>query len=242
MLEDFNEELELVRAARARFPESPDLLEAEARALAALGRPAEAKAVVEAWRAARPAGPTLGVIHRLALELDAHGHSEQARQFWTDILERISSRSLGERDIPQAPLYRILSLFGLERVEEARELVLPLEPAARQAAETGGSAVALHPLRFLGVASAKLGDRPEAVRISELIAVADLPPFRDRNYLSIWRASIAAYLGDRDEAMRLLEQARAEGWMMWNNHPHQEPFLKPLRGYPPFEEFARPKG
>jgi hypothetical protein len=49
--------------------------------------------------------------------------------------------------------------------------------------------------------------------------------------------------GAAGEAFPLLQGlgARTMGGM-WHSHPHQEPFLKPLRGYPPLEEFARPKG
>ena len=56
-----------------------------------------------------------------------------------------------------------------------------------------------------------------------------------------WRASIAAAMGDLDQAVRLLDHAIDEGWYVRLN-PHRSQFLKPLRGFPSFERLVEPKG
>ena len=57
---------------------------------------------------------------------------------------------------------------------------------------------------------------------------------------TLFRARIAAVLGRRDEAVRLVRRARAEGAQV--EELHLAPELLGLRGYPPFEELTRPAG
>jgi len=60
-------------------------------------------------------------------------------------------------------------------------------------------------------------------------------------YPLVEEAMIAAWLGRKDEAMRLLtaaNRAGAEFSSLW----HSNPGLEPLWNYPPFKEFLRPKG
>ncbi len=55
-----------------------------------------------------------------------------------------------------------------------------------------------------------------------------------------WQARIAAMLGERDEAVRLLRSAFREGrrFGIWL---HQDMYLESLRGYDPYEELVRPR-
>ena len=85
----------------------------------------------------------------------------------------------------------------------------------------------------------RLGDRAGAMVISDSL-VALTQPFR-RGDPTVWRAYIAAQLGDLDEAVELLEQADEEGWRIGLTF-HRSPYLKPLRGYAPFERLAEPRG
>ena len=52
---------------------------------------------------------------------------------------------------------------------------------------------------------------------------------------------IAAALGDREGAVRLLRQAYSEG-MVLGTAQRREPEWRPLRDYGPYQEFVRPKG
>lgn len=55
-----------------------------------------------------------------------------------------------------------------------------------------------------------------------------------------WRAAAAAIVGDQDAAVALLRQAVAHG-MEFGPWLHRDPDFIGLRGYPPFEEWLRPK-
>ncbi len=67
-------------------------------------------------------------------------------------------------------------------------------------------------------------------------------PLRER-VATLERARIAALLGDREEAMTLLQQAIDKaanyGFGVWL---HRDMDFESLRDYPPFQEFTRPKG
>jgi hypothetical protein len=94
-------------------------------------------------------------------------------------------------------------------------------------------------LAAVGMIEAKLGNRIEAEGIAQRLADWDEPYLFGEGLLL--QASIHAYLEDLDLAVQLLEQAVAEGYTD-RMTLHRDPILKPLRGYPPFEEFLRPKG
>ena len=68
---------------------------------------------------------------------------------------------------------------------------------------------------------------------------------RDGRYLvgahTKWRAAIAAALGDRAEAVRLLEQAFQEGMRLGHVH-RRDPEWDSLEDYRPYQEFLRPRG
>ena len=55
----------------------------------------------------------------------------------------------------------------------------------------------------------------------------------------VWRASIAALLGERAEAMRLLIEAFGRQGTM---EMHGNSDFDGMKDYPPFREFIRPKG
>jgi hypothetical protein len=57
---------------------------------------------------------------------------------------------------------------------------------------------------------------------------------------SMWRARIAAALGDRDGAVGLVRQALGEGQVYQDVHIIAE--FANLRGYSPFDDLMRPKG
>ena len=58
---------------------------------------------------------------------------------------------------------------------------------------------------------------------------------------TLWRALIAASLGERERAVNLLRDAFGRGadYGIWL---HRDPDLASLRDYPPFQELLRPKG
>ena len=85
-----------------------------------------------------------------------------------------------------------------------------------------------------------MGDVPAALEMSARLEEIEARPYVF-GWPTLWRAFLAAELGERDEAVRLLNLAYREGM------PHgvwlrTAVFLESLRGYPPFERFIEPKG
>lgn len=58
---------------------------------------------------------------------------------------------------------------------------------------------------------------------------------------TLWRARIAAALGEREQAVTLLRSACNEG-QAYASWYHRNPDLVVLAEYPPFQELMRPKG
>ena len=61
----------------------------------------------------------------------------------------------------------------------------------------------------LGTLAARRGDLDEALRYSGLLENLDMPYLFGRH--TLWRARIAALLGEKEHAMRLLKQALEQG-------------------------------
>lgn len=84
----------------------------------------------------------------------------------------------------------------------------------------------------LGVTAVGEGDLDRARLVNEQLAAIDRPYLFGET--KRWQARIAAMLGQRDEAVRLLRRAFGEGlrYGMWI---HDDETLESLRGYGPFE-------
>jgi len=89
---------------------------------------------------------------------------------------------------------------------------------------------------YLGLAELALGHSARARTIADSLGA--LP----RKWLfgehTFWRAAIVGALGDRDQAVALLQQAHRQGQPMetW----HYAAALSALHGYAPFEALVRP--
>jgi serine/threonine-protein kinase len=234
-LEVARDGLQFAREIGARDPSYRNLLAAEIFALIALGRFDEAdERLGNWWLNLAPGQNPRPVLHQVAMEFDAHGHPERAREVRAQLLDWFSARPVSERTLPDNLWWEAFLLLTLDRNGEAELL---LEPFARDTAD-------FHPgiTMLLGITAARRGDRVEAERRSEVLRI-EAENRRFGKWPLTWRRPhILATLGDLDEAVRLLEQAFEEGWFIWSAHPHREPFLKPLWDHPAFLEFVRPKG
>jgi predicted Zn-dependent protease len=94
-------------------------------------------------------------------------------------------------------------------------------------------------LGHLGTIAARRGDRAEAERIATALASSAQPYLRGGN--TLWRARIAAQLGEHEQALHLLREAFSQGqrYGLWL---HTDPDLGPLRNLSSFRELVRPKG
>jgi tetratricopeptide (TPR) repeat protein len=166
----------------------------------------------------------------VAEELRAHGYREPAARFWERSLLSAADRPAGDGDPTGTRLQRATSLYALGRVTEA---ILTVDSLL-----AGPSAAPADALGLRGVLAARQGDRPRAQEINTRLAA--LPRTYSFGVPTVWRARIAAALGDRDAAVTLLRTAFAEGreYDLWL---HRDQDLASLGGYPPFEELTRAK-
>ncbi len=233
MLGDYESELEAARQGQQRYPERSSLLLAEARALAALGRLEDVAATVEAIRALPPGDdePPGWWPLFVAIPLQTHGHRDAAHE-----LLDASTASLSQSRFDDTVLHlrRDLAwaLYQAERWEDAQGLY---EELAEEFPENTWY------LAWLGKLAARRGDHEEAMRFSEALRSVEFPQREWWHTNS--RAAIAAVLGDREEAMTLLQQVvdqivPGDYWVLL----HQDIDFESLHDYPPFQEFIRPKG
>jgi tetratricopeptide (TPR) repeat protein len=243
-------ERELAEARRGRgvYPHLLNAWAYEVRALVALGRLAEASALIDEVLAMPPRegyptccvprGTPGLVMLDAAEELRAHGHrdasvklADRAARWWRSRPEGWASQE-GMR----ASLGR--SLYQAERWDDARALFAAL---ATERPDDFDYRVSL------GVIAARAGDRAEAERTAGQLRQLVAPyTYGAPMYAS---ARITALLGDEAKAVDLLRDAIAQGAGSAQLEPYGFAFsarhdmdLEPLRGYAPFEELIRPKG
>ena len=99
---------------------------------------------------------------------------------------------------------------------------------------------------FLGPLAARGRDRLRAAAYEDSLTLP-IPGMNvfDAAIRIYYRAIIAAQLGERDRAVRLLQEALAAGLPMTLDSLHVDPGLHPLRGHPAFDAMVRlddPKG
>ena len=252
----YQEELDAAGRGRRQFPQAAGVRLVAVRALAALGRAAD----VERELAEDPqlgAGTIAANAYRLEArvlaaerELRAHGHMADAARVLDTALARwglagpgaaaaVRADSVQAADRGSASdgaLYRAELLYDAGRWDDARQIV------AARAADTADFA---GPGR-LGTIAARTGDRAGAERIAARLAASRRPYAFGR--AALWRARIAALLGDRPTAVALLERAVGEGESMAlpdrgvrGANFHTDPDLAGLRGYAPFEALMTPQ-
>jgi len=232
MVGDYDRELSTARHLREAYPDQLMSLEAEARALAALGRLGEVDRTLEdALLLPSVNGVVAGDIMReTAAELRSHGYREASLQVVGRAIQWFRSRPAEAQATWDGETKLAVALALAERWDEARELLDEVVAGAPGELVARGS---------LGVVAAVRGDRDEALRVSDgLKGLADPYDFGHDTY---WQACIAAQLGELDRAMDLLREAYAQG-RPFGIMLHRDVNLEPLHGHPPFMEFLRPRG
>ena len=96
---------------------------------------------------------------------------------------------------------------------------------------------ALARVGHLAIIAALRGDTLRARAVSDSLG-ANTPRW-DQGRTVFWQAAVAAYLGKRDEAVRLLKSQNPYQLSMVSWHSNFE--LRPLRGYPPFDALITPE-
>ncbi len=232
MLGDYRRELDMIARAEQLHPAEPQIIAIRARALAAMGRVDEVRALLAPMLDGDTdkAPEAYATVLDAAIELRAHGHADDARL----LLERAVTRAVAQRNAGKmSPLQRrmlVRLLYAAERWSDAR-----IELAALAATDAGSLTHACGQGRI----AAREGDRLRAIAMSDSLGRMTT------NYLygaNTWcRAQIASLLGDRREAVTLLRASFASG-RAYDLALHLDIDLEFLRDDPAFVELVRPKG
>jgi len=232
MLGNYEQELKEAHRGRKYHPEKFRTLFYELRALSALGRIKEVNKLIDESLTLPPKRRrNPGWVMRLtAQELRAHGYRQASLQVIERAVKWFESRTKKESKTRMHRDNLAQVLYEAERWEEAQDIYEALHKKFPDRTEYLGR---------LGVIAARRGDKEEALRISSLLENIDRPYiFGSHTY---WRARIAAILGERVNAVRLLREALAQG-RRYDVHLHPVIDFEPLQDYPPFKELIKPKG
>jgi tetratricopeptide (TPR) repeat protein len=230
MIGDHESELRHAEVGRRANPQDVRALVYVLRALAALGRIDAVRVRFDSIAASEPLGgydPGRAWVEA-ATDLRAHGHDAARREALDRALGWYAALPNAER--ARLRTGRAQALYAAERWDEARVLVDSIR------LESPDDEV-MHGLQ--GAIAARLGNTEETMRIDAELAAIDRPYSYGRPEL--WRAKIAAILGDREQAVSLLREAYEKGQGYGTRYLHDMD-LESLRDYPPFEEWIRPKG
>ena len=229
----YKEELELLLETEREYPNAQAaLMTLEVQVRAGLGQVAEVERLITRFEGfQRGAGNASNLALIAGLELAAHGHPEAARAMFLKNLAWYRT-SVPQQSGPSEQIAddSVLALLGTRDYR-----------AVRSAAEIWVSRDSTSPaaLYYLGISAAHLGDRAVALGMERRLAALKQPYLYGEN--TDYRAAIFAVLGDKGMALELLRQAYSEGYY-FGHHTHRDPDYDPLRDFPPFQEFIRPKG
>jgi tetratricopeptide (TPR) repeat protein len=246
LLGNHSRELEEAREGREQHSDIAVNLHFELLARAGLGQVKEVHSLLDQASQMVPEpiwtfGP---MAASAALELRAHGRPDSARRVMRRAIDWFRARLAESTEQADITYGLARCLYWADDWSEARELLtglvarLPPEGASWHGI---GTASDFDYLGLLGTVAARQGDRKEALRITERLGSIQRP-----NLLfgqpTLWRAKIAALLGDRESAVGLLRDAISQGLMPLDltqglGYPmllHRDMDFESLREYQPY--------
>jgi serine/threonine protein kinase len=231
MLENHRQELKEARRGRQQYPDSHSTLWYETRALIALGKLDEVNKRVEENFTFPPQGtwnPSIFMI--LAGEIMRfHGFIEESKSMFERAIQWLNNQPQ-EDSKTRTHRYRLLrALYGVELWDEAQDVCADLHVEYPES---------IYFLGRLGTIAARQGNNEEAVRISEQLAQLDRPYLFGNH--TLWQASIAAVLGEKEKAITLIKEALSQGQYYGSLHADLD--FESLKDYPPFVELIKPIG
>jgi len=248
LLGDHRRELQQALEGVRRFPDNPQILTTEVRALAALGRVAELRRRVAAsvnFPPARGWAPA-DVLLLAAVELRAHGHAPEADTTLAEARDWLAARPPAEAASQAHQLRVALVAYTAGRLADAQRGFEGLAADRSPGRSDSLAAVAVMGdgwdqvdyLGYLGAVAARQGNRDQALRVDQTLARVKRPYLFGRP--TVWRARIQALLGERDAAVALLQEAFARGYPHAHGL-HVDLAFESLRDYGPFRELLTPK-
>jgi tetratricopeptide (TPR) repeat protein len=242
----YREQLQVAREIARSWPaEEVSSRTHEVMALAALGLVDSLRVRLSRWEGSpEPKGDWVGTRAVIAgQELMAHGHEREGREMLAGTLPFYRRlRANGEAGGAAswgASWGEVAVLQATGNLGDARRLV---QAAFRASTDVSDS---VDGLGALGGLAADQGRRAEAFRYDRLLAAVnrrtDASPAL-AGLVAFTRAQLAARLGDKQGAVRLLEQARRKGHSEAAHFTvHRDPAFASLRDYPPFQRFLAPR-
>lgn len=223
-LREYRQERAAAREAHARFPDRPEPVFWQARALIGLGRVDEALSFVDEALALPAPGWSPGEIRRAAAkELRVHGYDQSAQQVLRQAMEWYRANA-ADGD------YRYgiaMALQSLGHPDSAVAILRQLAAEQPESVDLQGS---------LALALAAAGRVEEARRVDQRLVAWQDPYVRGRDLY--WRAAIAAHLDDKEQAVELLRGAVARGVSYASLY--EDEALQPLWDFPGFGKFMEP--
>jgi tetratricopeptide (TPR) repeat protein/tRNA A-37 threonylcarbamoyl transferase component Bud32 len=231
MLGDHKQELKYARRARKDSPENLWFLSFEVRAFAAMGRIKEISRLIDE-SASLPSeggwGP-VDIMRQAARELRAHGFTKESFQMLERARQWLQSRPQQERDSTDGRWFLGVVFYRLERWKEAQTIfegLLKEDPSE------------INYVSICGELAAIIGDKEKAVAFSKQLEDNKTPYLFGSPTFN--RALIAAWLGEKENAVGLIRKAISQGY----SYPdiHGEMALERLKDYPPYLQLMKPKG
>jgi tetratricopeptide (TPR) repeat protein len=242
-LGDHERELEEVEELASRYPEERSIFVYRVRVYAALGWTESLKALFATEAVSRFPPEIVAIRYRgAAIDLFAHGHREEAREFaelgisWIDSRTTTEGRAssfnagvaLDAREELAYQKGRLLEILG------DRDQALTIYEGLYE-----GRPEAWFVRAHMGVLLGSLGRISDAMDVDRWLEARDAPYASGE--VTTWRAGIAAGLGDRERATALLQQARQEG-MPWLNTHAVFQLHDVLGDYQPYIDLMAPQG
>ena len=166
----------------------------------------------------------------------AHGRPNLARELSRRALTVLDDRADANDAVVDGWL-RAQALVLADELDLAQEMLERV-----RSIDNGGTAFqSLGVVGWLGAVAARRGDLETAHAVENTLAGTD------RSQMGGWpahyRASIAAWLGHREQATELLSWSQAEGWgSFYHFHDIHRVLFEPLEGMDEYENLLHPDG
>jgi DNA-binding SARP family transcriptional activator/tetratricopeptide (TPR) repeat protein/TolB-like protein len=227
LLGDYTGELDEVARMREFIPDGGK--DAEIAAWSALGRVEPALAVAESLLATTPnTFQNAFRVNQMASELWAHGHREESRRLYGQVVDWVKRSPAWERGERAARMLAAFAMVRAGREAEAQPLLELLAPDPE-----AGWAVIGH----LGIQAARAGRHGEAEERLQWLLRRE-GEF-DTGEPTMWAAAVAAHMGQLERAVEIYQVALSKGFYQHVRPIHTYEILEPLRAYAPFRELTR---